>query len=76
MEVYKLTTEQRNQLVGQTYDGVQFFNTDAIDVDGNYYIGVEEYNQLTFVRAVEIGVDSWWMTLTLIPYHPIPSVLI
>jgi len=74
--VYKLTLEQRNQLVGQTYDGVQFFNTDAIDADGNYYIGVEEYNMLTFVKAIEIGVDSWWITLPLIPYNPIPSVLI
>lgn len=76
MNVYKLTIEQRNQLVGQTYDGVQFFNTAAIDADGNYYISVEEYNQLTFVRAVEIGVDSWWMTLPLIPYNPIERALI
>lgn len=75
MEVYKLTIEQKNQLVGQTYDGIQFFNTNAIDADGNYYIGVEEYNMLTFVRAVEIGVDSWWMDLPLIPYNPIPTIL-
>jgi hypothetical protein len=27
---------------------------------------------LTFVKAVEIGVDSWWMSLPLIPYNPIP----
>lgn len=73
MEVYKLTTEQRNQLVGQTYDGEQFFNTDAIDVDGNYYMGIEEYNKLTLVRANEIGVISWWFTLPLIPYNPVIS---
>ena len=66
MEVYKLTLEQRNQLIGQTYDGVQFFNTDAIDVDGNYYVSQEVYNLLTYVRAVEIGVDSWWINLQLI----------
>lgn len=71
MNVYKLTTEQRNQLVNQTYDGVQFFNTDAIDADGNYYIGIEEYNLLTLVRANEMGVISWWFTLPLIPYNPV-----
>lgn len=71
MEVYKLTAEQRNQLVGQTYDGVQFFNTDAIDADGNYYLGIEDYNNLTLVRANEIGVISWWLTLELIEYNPI-----
>ena len=71
MNVYKLEAEQRNQLIGQTYDGEQFFNTDAIDVDGNYYLGVEEYNKLTLVRANEIGVISWWFTLELIPYNPI-----
>lgn len=76
MEVYKLTLEQRNQLLGQTYDGATLFNTDAIDADGNYYIGVEEYNMLTFVRAVEIGVDNWWMDLPLIPYNPIIKELI
>jgi len=71
MEVYKLTLEQRSQLVGQTYDGVQFFNTDAIDADGNYYVSQEVYSMLTYVRAIEIGVDSWWLTLPLIPYNPI-----
>jgi hypothetical protein len=71
MNVYKLTLEQRNQLIGQTYDGVQFFNTDAIDADGQYYLGVEEYNLLTLVRANEIGVINWWFTLPLIPYKPI-----
>jgi len=71
MNVYKLTTEQRNQLVGQTYDGETMFNTDAIDADGNYYVGVEEYNRLTLVKANEIGVISWWFTLPLTPYNPI-----
>lgn len=71
MNVYKLTTEQRNQLVNQTYDGVQFFNTDVIDAEGNYIMGVEEYNRLTLVKANEIGVISWWFTLTLIPYNPV-----
>lgn len=73
MNVYKLTLEQKNQLIGQTYDGEQFFNTDAIDIDGNYYMGIEEYNKLTLVRANEIGVISWWFTLPLIPYNPIIS---
>jgi hypothetical protein len=71
MEVYKLTSAQRNQLVGQTYDGITPFNTDAIDADGNYYIGVEEFNMLTLVRANEIGVIEWWFTLPLIPYNPV-----
>jgi hypothetical protein len=71
MNVYLITEAQRNQLVGQTFDGVQFFNTDAIDADGNYYLGIEEYNKLTLVRANEIGVIDWWFTLELIPYNPI-----
>lgn len=70
MKVRKLTLEQRNQLVGKTFDGFQFFNTDAIDADGNYYIGVEEYNALTLVIANEIGVINWWFTLPEIDYNP------
>jgi hypothetical protein len=75
MKVYRLTTAQRNQLVGHTYDGFQLFNTDAVDVSGEYYLGVEEYNNLTLVRANEIGVISWWFTLPEIEYNPILSVL-
>ncbi len=71
MKVYRLTTEQRNQLVGQTYDGFQLFNTDAIDASGEYYLGIEEYNNLTLVRANELGVISWWFTLPQIDYTPI-----
>jgi len=76
MNVYKLTLEQRNQLIGHTYDGVQFFNTDAIDLEGDYYISVEVYNNLTLVRANELGVINWWFTLPLIPYNPIVSEFI
>ena len=71
MNVYRLTTEQRNELVGETYDGVQFFNTDAIDADGYYYMSTEVYNAITLVRANELGLISWWFTLPLIPYNPI-----
>ena len=71
MNVYKLTTEQRNQLVGQTYDGSTLFNTEVIDAENNYIMGVEEYNRLTLVKANEIGVISWWFTLPLIPYNPV-----
>ena len=69
MNVYKLTVEQKNPLVGQTYDGVQFFNP-ILDADANWIISVEEYNYLTLVRANEIGVISWWFTLPEIDYNP------
>ncbi len=71
MNVYKLTLEQRNQLIGQTYDGFQFFNTDAIDADGNYYISIEVYNNLTLLRANELGIINWFFTLPLITYNPV-----
>lgn len=70
MNVYKLTIEQKNILVGETYDGIQFFNP-TIDVDGTWFISIEEYNYLTLVRANEIGIINWWFTLPLIPYNPI-----
>lgn len=70
MNVYKLTIEQKNALVGQTYDGIQFFNP-TLDIDGNWFISIEEYNYLTLVRANEIGVISWWFTLPEITYNPV-----
>ena len=70
MNVYRLTTEQRNSLVDETYDGVQFMNPPQ-DADGEYYISQEVYNAITLVIANELGVISWWFTLPLIPYNPI-----
>jgi len=74
MNVYKLTETQKDQLVGQTFDNVQFFNP-VLDADGNWFISIEEYNYLTLVRANELGVISWWFSLPLIPYNPVVSEL-
>ena len=68
--VYKLTEEQKNQVINQTFDGIQFFNP-TLDADDNWFISIEEYNYLTLVRANEIGVVSWWFTLPEIIYNPI-----
>lgn len=74
MNVYKLTTEQRNQLIGQTYDGEQYMDP-QIDADGEYYLSQEVYNRITLVRANELGVISWWLNLPLVTYNPIISPL-
>lgn len=74
MNVYKLTTEQKDQLVGQTFDNSQYFNP-ILDADNNWFISIEEYNLLTLVRANELGVISWWFTLPLIPYNPVITQL-
>ena len=72
MNVYKLTLEQRNQLVGETFDGVQFMNPPQ-DADGEYYLSQEVYNAITLVRANELGVISWWFDLPLVPYNTVIS---
>ncbi len=75
MNVFQLTTEQKNQLMGQTYDGIQIMNPPQ-DANGNHYISQEVYNSITLVRANELGVINWWFTLPLIPYNPIVSEFI
>lgn len=72
MNVYQLTSEQRNQLVGQTYDGVQIMNPPQ-DANGEYYLSQEVYNNITLVRANELAVISWWFDLPLVPYNPVIS---
>ena len=44
--VYKLTIEQKDQLVGQTWDGVQYFNPTQ-DADGNWFVSIEEVQGCT-----------------------------
>ena len=75
IKVKKLTLEQRNQLVGETYDGVQFMNPPQ-DANGEYYLSKEVYNAITLVRANELGVISWWFTLPEIDYNPVVTEFI
>ena len=62
MKVRQLTTEQKNQLVGQTWDGVQYFNP-TLDADGNWFISNEEVNGCTTI--------AWLSTLPEIDYNPV-----
>ncbi len=65
MKVRQLTEEQKDLLVGQTYDGVQFFNPTQ-DADGNWFISNEEVNGCTHE-----GVVEWIHTLEEINHNPI-----
>jgi hypothetical protein len=69
MKVRQLTEEQKNQLVGQTYDGVQFFNP-TLDANGNWFISNEEVNNCTHQ-----GVNEWIHELPEIDYNPVVSEL-
>jgi hypothetical protein len=62
MIVRLLTEEQKDALIGQTYDGVQFFNP-TLDADGNWFISNEEVNGCNSIE--------WIKNLPLIPYNPI-----
>ena len=64
--VYKLTIEQKDQLIGQTWDGVQYFNPTQ-DADGNWFISNEEVNGCTTI--------GWLSTLPEIDYNPVITQL-
>jgi hypothetical protein len=64
MEVYKITIEQKEALIGQTYDDVQYFNP-TLDADGNWFISIEEVNSCTNELL------QWVKDLPLITYNPI-----
>ena len=64
MKVRKLTEVQKDQLVGQTYDGVCFFNP-TLDADGNWFISNEE---VQFCNKVEF---AWIADLPEIDHNPV-----
>ena len=64
MNVYKLTTEQKEALNGQTYDGLQYFNP-VLDAEGNWFISIEEVNNCTNESF------QWVKYLPLIEYNPV-----
>ena len=65
--VYKLTEEQKNQLINQTWDGEQFFNP-IQDINGEWVITQGEVNGCTHQ-----GANEWIHNLPLIPYNPVIS---
>lgn len=65
MKVRQITTEQKDLLIGQTWDGVQYFNP-TLDADGNWFISNEEVNGCTHE-----GVNEWIQELVEIDYNPI-----
>ena len=64
MEVYKLTTEQKESLIGQTWDNVQYFNP-VLDAENNWFISIEEVNGCTNELL------QWVKDLPIITYNPI-----
>jgi hypothetical protein len=68
MEVYKLTIEQKEALVGQTYDRLQYFNP-VLDADNNWFISIEE---VEYCNKEEF---SWINNLPMINYNPIINEL-
>jgi hypothetical protein len=70
MNVYKLTAEQKDLLNGQKWNNQAFFNP-TLDVDGNWFISVEEVNGCTH----ENGAFEWIHELPLISYNPVVSEL-
>jgi hypothetical protein len=64
MEVHKLTTEQKEALIGQTYDGTQYFNP-VLDADNNWFISIEEVNYCNKEEFL------WVKDLPIIEYNPI-----
>ena len=68
MNVYKLTTEQKETLIGQTYDGLQYFNP-SLDAENNWFISIEEVNGCTN------ELFQWVKDLPIINYNPIINEL-
>jgi hypothetical protein len=65
MKVRQLTIEQKDLLIGQTWDGVQYFNP-TLDADGIWFISNEEVNGCTHEGMVE-----WIHELQEIEHNPI-----
>jgi hypothetical protein len=75
MNVYELTIEQKDSLIGKAwcYDGdgnPVYFNPQP-DADNKWFVSTQEVEGCTLAQAVAIGCDSWLLSLPLIPYNPI-----
>lgn len=66
MKVRQLTVEQKDQLVGQLWNGQAFFNP-TVDANGNWFISNEEVN------GCEATEFAWVKELVEIDYVPAQS---
>lgn len=62
--VVKLTDSQAESLIGQTWDGVTFFNP-TIDANGNYFVSQEEVNGCNKPEF------QWLKSCELIEHNPV-----
>ena len=70
MNVYKLTIEQKDLLVGQKWNNQAYFNP-TLDADGNWFISAEEVNGCTH----ENGAFEWIHELPSMEYNPLINEL-
>ena len=66
MNVYKLTLEQKDALIGQMWNNQAYFNP-TLDANGNWFISAEEVN------GCEKPEFAWVKELAEIDYNPVVS---
>ena len=66
MQVVKITEEQKDLLIGQTWDGVTFFNP-VLDADNQWFVSIEEVNGCNKPEF------KWLKDCELIEYNPVIS---
>ncbi len=64
MQVVKITQEQKDLLIGQTWDEVTFFNPTQ-DADGNWFVSQEEANGCNKPEF------QWLKSCELIEHNPV-----
>ena len=64
MQVVKITEQQKDFLIGQTWDGVTFFNP-TIDAENNWFVSQEEVNGCNKPEF------QWLKSCELIEHNPV-----
>jgi len=68
MQVVKITEQEKNSLIGQTWDNVTFFNPTK-DAENQWFVSIEEVNGCNKPEF------QWLKSCELIEYNPIISNL-
>ena len=66
MQVVKITEEQKDLLIGQTWDNYTFFNP-TLDADNQWFVSIEE------VSGCNKPEFQWLKDCELIEYNPVIS---
>ncbi len=69
----KLTTQQKDILIGKMFNNDSYFNP-VIDASNEWVISEEVFQSCTLIKAIELGIENWFPNLPQKDSNPVITI--